>query len=83
VSWRTAGGVGRSTSIAATFEAAQGQNPSVLEQLATGPPTIEQIWFVATLRPNHPDHRISPAVAAVSRAVDAPRGLYHWIKSNF
>ena len=77
------GGVGRSTSIAAAFEAAQGQNPSVLEQLATGPPTVEQIWFVATLRPNRPDHDISPAVAVVSRVVDAPRGLYGWIKSIF
>ena len=75
------GGVGRSTSIAATFEAAQGQNPSVLEQLATGPPTIEQIWFVAMMRPNRPDHDISTAVAVVSRVVDAPRGLYGWVKS--
>jgi protein tyrosine phosphatase (PTP) superfamily phosphohydrolase (DUF442 family) len=77
------GGVGRSTSVAAAFEAAHGQNPSVLEQLATGPPTIEQIWFVATLRPDHPDHGISPAVAVVSRVVDAPRGLYGWVKSIF
>jgi protein tyrosine phosphatase (PTP) superfamily phosphohydrolase (DUF442 family) len=77
------GGVGRSTSLAAAYEAAQGEDPSVLEQLATGPPTIEQIWFVSTLRPNHPDHGISPAVAVVSRVVDAPRGLYGWITSIF
>ncbi len=75
------GGVGRSTSIAAAFEAARGENPSVLEQLATGPPTVEQIWFVATLRPNRPDHGISPAVAVMSRVVDAPRGPYGWVKS--
>ncbi len=75
------GGVGRSTSLAAAYEAAQGQDPSVLEQLATGPPTIEQIWFVATLRPNHPEHGISPAVAVMSRAVDAPRTLYGWAMS--
>jgi protein tyrosine phosphatase (PTP) superfamily phosphohydrolase (DUF442 family) len=75
------GGVGRSTSIAAAYEAARGRDPSVLEQVATGPPTIEQIWFVATLRPNHPEHGISPAVAVVSRVVDAPRGLYGWVKS--
>jgi hypothetical protein len=53
----------------------------VLEQLATGPPTIEQIWFVATLRPNHPEHHINPAVAVVSRVVDAPRAFYGWVKS--
>jgi protein tyrosine phosphatase (PTP) superfamily phosphohydrolase (DUF442 family) len=75
------GGVGRSTSLAAAYEAAQGQDPSVLEQLATGPPTIEQIWFVATLRPDHPENGISPAVAVVSRVVDAPRSLYGWVKS--
>jgi uncharacterized protein (TIGR01244 family) len=77
------GGVGRSTSIAAAYQAARGEDPSVLEQVATGPPTIEQIWFVATLRPSHPDHGISPAVAVVSRVVDAPRGLYGWVKSIF
>jgi uncharacterized protein (TIGR01244 family) len=75
------GGVGRSTSLAAAYEAAQGQAPAVLEQLAVGPPTIEQIWFVATLRPNHPEHGISPAVAVVSRVVDAPRSLYGWVTS--
>ena len=77
------GGVGRSTSIAAAFQAARGEDPSVLEPVATGPPTIEQIWFVATLRPNHPDHDISPAVAVVSRVLDAPRGLYGWVRSIF
>jgi uncharacterized protein (TIGR01244 family) len=75
------GGVGRSTSLAAAYEAAQGQDPSVLEQLAVGPPTIEQIWFVSTLRPHDPEHGISPAVAVMSRVVDAPRSLYGWAKS--
>jgi hypothetical protein len=55
----------------------------VLEQLATGPPTIEQIWFVTTLRPNHPDQGVNPAVAVVSRIVDAPRGLYGLVMSIF
>jgi uncharacterized protein (TIGR01244 family) len=75
------GGVGRSTSLAAAYEAAQGEDPSVLEQLATGPPTIEQIWFVATLRPDHPEHHINPAVAVVSRVVDSPRTVFGWIAS--
>lgn len=77
------GGVGRSTSLAAAYEAALGQDPSVLEQLATGPPSIEQIWFVGTLRPDHPAHGISPAVAVVSRLVDAPRTAYGWITAPF
>ncbi|MGH9209119.1 MAG: fused DSP-PTPase phosphatase/NAD kinase-like protein [Acidimicrobiales bacterium] len=75
------GGVGRSTSLAAAYEAAHGQDPSVLAQIATGPPTIEQIWFAATLRPNDPEHGISPAVAVASRVVDMPRTLYGWARS--
>jgi uncharacterized protein (TIGR01244 family) len=77
------GGVGRATSLAAVYEAAQGQDPSTLEQLATGPPTIEQIWFVSTLRPDHPEHRISPVVAVASRAVDVPRTVAGWVASLF
>lgn len=77
------GGVGRSTSLAAAYEAEQGENPSVIEQVAVGPPTIEQIWFVATLRPDHPDHDISPVVAITSRIVDSPRTAYGWLRSWF
>lgn len=77
------GGVGRSTSLAAAYEAAEGQDPSVLEQLAVGPPTIEQIWYVATLRPGHPEHHINPAIAVVSRIIDGPRTLYGWAASLF
>jgi protein tyrosine phosphatase (PTP) superfamily phosphohydrolase (DUF442 family) len=77
------GGVGRSTSLAAVYESAQGQDPSTMEQLATGPPTIEQIWFVSTMRPDHPVHHINPAIAVTSRIVDAPRTLYGWVKSLF
>jgi uncharacterized protein (TIGR01244 family) len=73
------GGVGRSTSIAAAYEASLGQDPSVLEQLAVGPPTLEQIWYVGTLEPNHPEHSISPVVAVVSRFVDSPRTVYGWL----
>jgi uncharacterized protein (TIGR01244 family) len=77
------GGVGRSTSLAAAYEAAQGQDPSVLEQLATGPPTVEQIWFVATLSPDHPEHHISPAIAVLSRIIDSPRTVFGWATSLF
>jgi uncharacterized protein (TIGR01244 family) len=77
------GGVGRATSLAAVYEAAQGQDPSTMEQLATGPPTIEQIWFVATLRPDHPVHHINPAIAVASRVIDTPRTAFGWFKSLF
>lgn len=77
------GGVGRSTSLAAAYEAAHGQDPSVLEQLAVGPPTLEQIWFVGTLEPDHPEHGISPVVAVFSRVVDSPRTVYGWVTDLF
>ena len=73
------GGVGRSTSLAAVYEAARGQDPSVLEQVAVGPPTIEQIWFVGTLSPGRPEHEVSPVIATVSRVVDSPRTLYSFL----
>lgn len=77
------GGVGRSTSLAATYEAADGQDPSVAEQLAVGPPTIEQVWYVGTLDPGHPEHRVNPIVAVLSRIVDFPRTVWGWIMSWF
>jgi uncharacterized protein (TIGR01244 family) len=75
------GGVGRSTSLAAAYEAAQGQDPSAAEQLAVGPPTIEQVWYVGTMRADRPEHGISPVVAVVSRAVDVPRTAWGWATS--
>lgn len=77
------GGVGRSTSVAAVYEAAHGQDPSVLEQVAVGPPTLEQIWFVATMEPDEPEHRISPVIAVASRIVDSPRTVYGWVTGLF
>jgi uncharacterized protein (TIGR01244 family) len=75
------GGVGRASSIAASYQAANGKNPSVLEQVATGPPTLEQIWYVAVLEANHPERKINPVVAIVSRAVDLPRTLFNLVLS--
>jgi uncharacterized protein (TIGR01244 family) len=75
------GGVGRSTSFAAAYEASLGRDPSVAEQVAVGPPTLEQIWFVDTLRPGAPEHRISPAVAVLSRIIDSPRTAWGYFKS--
>jgi protein tyrosine phosphatase (PTP) superfamily phosphohydrolase (DUF442 family) len=77
------GGVGRSTSLAAAYQASRGQDPSVAEQVAVGPPTLEQIWFVGTLSPGEPEHRISPVVAVASRAIDAPRELWGFVTSLF
>jgi hypothetical protein len=70
-------GVGRAGSIAASYEAAKGRNPSVLEQVATGAPTIEQIWYVVALAPNDLGRKTNRVVAVVSRAVDMPRTIFN------
>jgi protein tyrosine phosphatase (PTP) superfamily phosphohydrolase (DUF442 family) len=75
------GGVGRSTTIAASYLAAKGEHPSLLEQLATGPPTLEQVWYVATLDAGKPEHGINPAIAIVSRTVDMPRTAFNYLTS--
>jgi protein tyrosine phosphatase (PTP) superfamily phosphohydrolase (DUF442 family) len=75
------GGVGRSTSLAAAYEASVDQAPSVLEQIAVGPPSLEQIWFVGTLHPGEAEHEVSPTVTAVSRVIDAPRKAWGLVKT--
>lgn len=68
-------GVGRSGSVAAAYLAGRGQAPSVAEQIATGPPSLEQVWFVAACRAGAIG--CTPAfVGAASRLIDAPRVLY-------
>jgi protein tyrosine phosphatase (PTP) superfamily phosphohydrolase (DUF442 family) len=75
------GGVGRSTSLAAAYQASLDQAPSVLEQLAVGPPSLEQIWFVGTLHPGDAEHEVSPAVTTLSRIIDAPRKAWGLLKT--
>jgi protein tyrosine phosphatase (PTP) superfamily phosphohydrolase (DUF442 family) len=75
------GGVGRSTTIAASYQAAKGEDPSVLEQLATGPPTLEQVWYVATLDAGKPEQSTNPVIAIVSRTVDMPRTAFNYLTS--
>jgi protein tyrosine phosphatase (PTP) superfamily phosphohydrolase (DUF442 family) len=71
------GGVGRSTAMAAAYLASQGENPSVLDQLGVGPPTLEQIHFVAATGSNDP-YADSDVVNFVSRyVIDGPRRLWH------
>ena len=75
------GGVGRSTTIAASYQAAEGVEPSVLEQLATGPPTLEPVWYVATLDAGKRGQSVNPAIAIVSRTVDMPRTAFNYLTS--
>jgi protein tyrosine phosphatase (PTP) superfamily phosphohydrolase (DUF442 family) len=74
-------GVGRSMSMSAAYLAASGRSISLLEQLGVGPPTLEQIYFLATLRRDRP--RLRPWMKVMSRCVvDAPRRLGHSISGR-
>lgn len=75
-------GVGRSSSLQAAYEASEGRNPSVLAQLSIGPPSPEQLWFVARVGPGRPTAG-NPAVRLVSRYVlDAPRTALNFIRGR-
>lgn len=73
------GGVGRSTSLSAAYQAARGQDPSLWEGLAVGPSTLEQAWFIFSADPEDPTTE-SLALSLVSRALDAPRRILSLIK---
>ena len=76
------GGVGRSTSIASSYLAAKGEEPSVLDQLGVGPPSLEQIYFVAALDDDDP-YAGNAVVSFVSRyIVDGPRRLWHTLTDH-
>jgi uncharacterized protein (TIGR01244 family) len=76
------GGVGRSTSMSAAYLASKGKRTSVLGQLAVGPPTLEQLHFVASLTRND-RHASITVVAFLSRYVfDAPRRLWHAVTGH-
>lgn len=75
------GGVGRSTTMEAAYRAVRGDDPSVLDQLAVGPPSLEQIWSVFRSSPERPVVR-NPLVSAVSRVIDAPRKAINWVEDR-
>jgi len=73
------GGVGRSGSLQAAYEATRGRDPLLWQHLAIGPPTLEQAWFIASADPKDPTSE-NLAVSLVSRALDAPRRILSLIK---
>lgn len=74
------GGVGRSYSLQAAYEAAMGRDPSVADLFAIGPPTVEQAWFVLAAGPRRPAAGDNRFVEIVSRFVfDGPRTAINWI----
>ena len=69
-----AAGVGRTTSVEMAYRANAGMDHGVARQLAVGPATIEQLWFVASLRSGRL-RAVPTMLKLVSRALDSPRLL--------
>jgi len=70
------GGVGRSNTASAAYLAARGRDPSVLEAMAVGPMTLEQLWYIATAEAGEipaDDGPLDWTIRRVSRLLDAPR----------
>jgi protein tyrosine phosphatase (PTP) superfamily phosphohydrolase (DUF442 family) len=71
-------GVGRTGSMTASYLVASGQDQArsaLLRSLSVGPPSLEQVVYMALLEPGEAPDAVPGPVVAVSRAIDAPR---HW-----
>ena len=71
-------GVGRTGAMVGAYKVAKGElsGPTALRQnLAVGPPSLEQIAFVARMDDGTPD-KPGTMITAVSRVLDAPRRLW-------
>jgi protein-tyrosine phosphatase len=74
-------GVGRTGTMAGAWLVTGGElngRGAVRRNLAVGPPSLEQVVFVAALSDDG-IRRPAPLVTAVSRALDAPRRIWHVI----
>lgn len=71
-------GVGRTGSMTASYLVATGQEQArsaLRGSLSVGPPSLEQVVYMALLEPGEAPDAVPGLVVAVSRAIDAPR---HW-----
>jgi len=71
-------GVGRTGAMVGAYEVAKGElsgRAALRQNLAVGPPSLEQIAFVARMGDGTPD-KPGTMVTAVSRFLDAPRRLW-------
>lgn len=76
-------GVGRTGTMAASYLVATGQArplDALRRNLAVGPPSLEQISFVASMAPGDIE-RPRLAVTALSRVLDAPRRFWVRVRS--
>ena len=75
-------GVGRTGSMVASYLVSTGQEKAgsaLLRSLAVGPPSLEQVTYMARLDRTGPDG-VPGAVVAVSRMLDAPRHFWNSVK---
>jgi uncharacterized protein (TIGR01244 family) len=72
------GGVGRSSVMESAYRASKGQDPSLLDQLFLGPVSMEQAWFVFSLRPGKPTAG-NDLLQGASRVIDFPRPYFSWL----
>jgi protein-tyrosine phosphatase len=74
-------GVGRTGCLAGAYLVSSGAAPpreAVRRNLAVGPPSLEQIWYVARLRDDLAQPNI--VVKVISRVLDAPRRIWSRIR---
>ena len=68
------GGVGRTSAVTAAYLRATGAEPGLVDTIAVGPHTVEQLWFVAA-------GDTSPLVRRASELLDAPRRAWSRLRS--
>jgi protein tyrosine phosphatase (PTP) superfamily phosphohydrolase (DUF442 family) len=69
------GGVGRTSALTAAYLRATGTRPGLVDTMAVGPHTVEQLWFVATGDTNLLVRRTSELLDAPRRAWSQLKGL--------
>lgn len=76
-------GVGRTGTMAAVYRVAHGSGgwSAMRDNLVVGPPSLEQLAYAASLDAGESPHRPNGAVVALSRTFDAPRRLWHVVRS--
>ncbi len=76
-------GVGRTGTMAAVYRVAHGAGgwSAMRDNLVVGPPSLEQLAYAASLDAGESPHRPNGAVVALSRTFDAPRRLWHVVRS--
>lgn len=76
------GGVGRDVALAAAYTASLGGDPSLMNSLAIGPPTLEQVVYIVAADPADPAPDLGPVEAFSRLIVDGPRIAVSWLRAR-